>query len=354
MKIMLIGEYSGFHQNLRDGLLKLGHEAIVAGRKDGKKKISVDVDLDAVHGGLVGKFERIWRSHKFSNTVRNCDVVQLINPWLFPKGFGLNEFLIRKILKNNHNVFLSACGDDAMFVMKGAQQLRYHPFEDAVKYDFKALKHPMDSVKNYIWNEKLASAVKGIIPIGYEYAVGYNSCSNLKNCIPLPINTQKIEYKENKINGKITIFHGLNRYGFKGTRHIEAAFESLKKKYPNDVDFIIAGGVPLAEYLELIEKTNIIVDQTSSYSCGMNAVYAMAMGKIVMGGAEPETLRAYGLEHSPVINILPDSNDIIEKIENLLDSRSNFNEHGWYSRMFIENNHDHVKVADQYIKTWVK
>lgn len=350
---MLIGEYSGFHQNLRDGLLELGHEAIVAGRKDGKKKISVDIDLDAVHAGLAGKFERVWKSYRFANSVRNYDVIQLINPWVFPKGLGLNDALIRQILANNPNAFLSACGDDAIFVMKGAKQLRYHPFKEAIEYDFNALKHPADNDRDLIWNEKLASAVKGIIPIGYEYAAGYNSCSNLRSCIPLPVNIQKIKYRENKIRGKITVFHGLNRYGFKGTRHIEAAFEMLKSKYPNDVDFVIAGGVPLVEYLELLEKTNIIVDQTNSYSCGMNAAYAMAMGKIVMGGAEPETLKAYGADDSPVINILPDSKDIVRKIENLLDSRNSFAEHGWQSRKFAETYHNHVTVADQYVKTWL-
>ncbi|HLU16433.1 MAG TPA: hypothetical protein VKZ76_00105 [Edaphocola sp.] len=350
---MLIGEYSGFHQNLRDGLLELGHEAIVAGRKDGKKQISVDIDLDAVRSGILGKLERVWKSYRFSKAVNGYDVIQLINPWIFPKGLGLNEFLIRRILRHNLNVFLSACGDDAMFVMKGAQQLRYHPFKEAIQYDLKVIKHPLDSAKSLAWNEELASAVKGIVPIGYEYAVGYVSCPNLKDCIPLPINTKKIKYIDNRVNRKITIFHGLNRYGFKGTRHIEAAFEVLKRKYPNDVDFIIAGGVPLAEYLKLLERANVVVDQTNSYSCGMNAIYAMAMGKVVMGGAEPETLQAYGVDASPVINIVPDSKDIITKIESLLDSRNNLIEHGWQSRRFVEMHHNHVKVANQYLKVWL-
>ena len=58
MKILLLGEFSGFNKNLKDGLLKLGHECQVAGIKDGFKNIPVDINLDSNYSGIIGKFEK--------------------------------------------------------------------------------------------------------------------------------------------------------------------------------------------------------------------------------------------------------------------------------------------------------
>ena len=35
MKILLLGEYSGLHLNLRDGLRELGHDVVLASAGDG-------------------------------------------------------------------------------------------------------------------------------------------------------------------------------------------------------------------------------------------------------------------------------------------------------------------------------
>jgi hypothetical protein len=67
----------------------------------------------------------------------------------------------------------------------------------------------------------------------YEYAVAYRNrnISNVRRTIGIPINVDEIIYNENKIkNGKLVVFHGLNRYGTKGTMHVEKAFEYLRKK----------------------------------------------------------------------------------------------------------------------------
>ena len=45
MKILLIGEYNSLHRFLKEGLLKLEHEAIVVGLNDGFKKVDVDIEI---------------------------------------------------------------------------------------------------------------------------------------------------------------------------------------------------------------------------------------------------------------------------------------------------------------------
>ena len=46
MRILLLGEYSNFHNTLKIGLKKNGHEVLLAGRKDGFKNYDVDIDFD--------------------------------------------------------------------------------------------------------------------------------------------------------------------------------------------------------------------------------------------------------------------------------------------------------------------
>ena len=65
-----------------------------------------------------------------------------------------------------------------------------------------------------------------------EYKTCYEDHKKLLNFIEMPMNSEEISFFENDVKDKIVIFHGLNRYGFKGTRHIEAAFKILEKNIP--------------------------------------------------------------------------------------------------------------------------
>ena len=92
-------------------------------------------------------------------------------------------------------------------------------------------------------------------------------------------------YIKNTIKKKIIIFHGLNRFGFEDAKYIEDAFKVLSKKYPDDIELIIRGRMPLNCYLEILSKANIVIDQTNTYSLGVNGICALAIDKVVMGGA---------------------------------------------------------------------
>jgi len=186
----------------------------------------------------------------------------------------------------------------------------------------------------------------------YEYEVSYSSASNRLATIPMPVNTDKIKYIPNKVGKKLVVFHGLNRYGAKGTHYVEEAFRVLAERYPNDLELIIDGTMPLNEYLEVMARTNVVLDQVNSYSCGMNAIYALAMGKVVLGGAEPESLASLGVEQSPVVNVKPNAKSIIEQIELLLKNRDEFESLGCQARKFAQDVHGHIKVAQTYVDAW--
>ena len=353
MRILLLGEFSGFYTNLKDGLEDIGHEVCLASFSDGYKKItSTDISFDAKLPGVIGKIENRIRPLIFLPWFKDFDVVQLINPFVFDfPGFPLNFFL-KQIKKQNKKFFLSACGADAFYFQRLGQFLEYTPIPDMLKYDFQSKECKFMSEKSLNFNKKIADQVDGIIPICYDHKLGYQNQANLKDIIPLPINSKKISFKANLVGSKLVVFHGLTRYGLKGTRFIEEAFKILNKKYPDKIETIIEGNLPLEEYLKVISRANIIVDQANSYSYGMNALYSMAQGKIVMTGLESESLSAFGLSSAPVINIKPCVENIVMEIEKILQDLSLVEKIGKETRDFVIKHHDHKKIAEKYVETW--
>lgn len=352
MKILLLGEHSSIHYNLKDGLMELGHEVHIASNGDGWKNIPRDIDIN---------YRNKWINSKLANRLYpwidlkkfvGYDLVQIISPDVLFKSYFPSKLFFQVLKKFNKKIFLLGAGSDAYFWKYGRNKLRYGPFEDTLKYDLKSDKHPSEKKEYVVFNEYIADLVDGIIPVMKEYEICYNGHKKLLKTIPMPINTKKIKYEKNIINNKLVIFHGLSRYGFKGTRYVEEAFRILKTKHPNDLELIIDGRLPLKKYLKLIKKTNILIDQTSFYSVGVNGLYAMAMGKVTLGGAELESLKAFGVNSTPCINITPSVRSIVEAIEALIKQKDHITKMGLESRRFIEDIHGHVKVAQKYIDAW--
>tara|TARA_B110000003_G_C16623016_1_gene523851 strand:+ start:964 stop:2031 length:1068 start_codon:yes stop_codon:yes gene_type:complete len=353
VNILLLGDFSSLHKNLKDGLIELGHDVTIASDGDGYKSTPRDLDLNPMLPSYLGKIEtRIKLFFYLYTKFKEYDVVQLINTFHFYKVFFPNKFFIKKLCSNNKKVFLLAAGTDSYYWKYGKTRMEYSPHNDVLKYDLKSLTHPYESKKMFNFNEYVACSVDGIIPVSYEYMTCYKNHPKLLNFIEMPMNSNEITYSENIVGDKLIIFHGLNRYGFKGTRHVEKAFRFLKQKYPNDLELIIKGNMPLKDYLLMMQKTNVVIDQTYGYSQGMNGIYALAMGKIVLGGAEPESLKCMEIDESPVINIKPNAKSIIHKIEDLIIKKKFITEMGLNSRKFVERIHGHKKVASKFIATW--
>lgn len=354
MKILLLGEFSSLHNNLKKGLVEKGHSVTLASSGDGWKKINHDLKLPMPDtGSILSKIVYRVRLIKLFFSFKNFDVIQFISPGIIPTSFFPSKFILKRLRKKNHKIFLLAAGSDYYYWTVSQKQLRYGPFNDNIKYDLKQNKVRFLEKDFKEFNKFLANFVDGIIPIMYEYEVAYKEFANLTQVIPIPVDLESIQMQPPTNKNKLLIFHGLSRYGFKGTKYIEQAFSDLAVKYSNKADFLIKGKMPLNQYLDLLEMTDLIVDQTSSYSLGVNGVFGLAMGKIVFGGAEPESLKCIGTTSSPVINIKPDPKDIVQKISQILDS-GDIDELRVRSRKYAENFHCCHQVASQYIDTWAK
>lgn len=348
----MLGDFSAFHKNLKEGLIALGHEVVLVSHGDSWKQISNDISLQSPHKGLRGKLDRKYvRPLKLLSQMTGYDIIQFMNPLQFSQSFDFNGKVISYLIKHNKKSFLVAAGDDC-FYFQFAPKMRYSPLPTSKQID-ENNKPPVWEKKSMLrWNTKMAHMVDGIIPIMYEYSQGYKPFSNLKPSIPIPMNISDIKYKNNEVKDKIVIFHGLNRPGFKGTAHIKKAMEIIQGRYPDKVETVITGNMPLDQYLTLLDRTNIIIDQTYSYSYGVNAVYSLAMGKVTLSGCEPECLREFNIQSSPIINILPDAEQIVAALEELVLNPDKIPQIGKASRKFAEDLHDYKKIAQQYVETW--
>ena len=372
MRIIIIGEFSSFSKNLSEGFRQLEHECFVFSWGDNFKKINQDSDNSYCirQGQLSSKnlwkhiffaFKSMITSFKLQRKVcemskeQKWDVALVINPSFIrkKKAFWKPEFtqkMIESLLFNSSQIYFSACGRDVPYYdfwkdqnWKNKEMIS---FGISSRYTSKEIHH-LQSCLGFI---------NKVIPVMYMYAEAWRRSEYTKNCkvlptIPLPVDTSKFEEKNN-IGVKIVIFHGIIRPKDKGTPYILDAMKRLQKKYPDEVECVAKGGMPLDEYLPLLNRTNILIDQVYADSVGMNGLYALAMGKVVLGGNEPENQKEFGECDCPIINIIPDADQIYAELEKLVKNPNLIKTLSVKSRVYVEKVHDAKTIAKKYIDSF--
>ena len=326
MKILLVGEYSGLFNSLKDGLINIGHEVFLASNGDGYRDYPSDLRWDKHIN--IGRFNFVL---DIFNVVRNFrkfkgyDVVMFVSTRVFrtPVHPIINKYLYEYIIRHNACSYICDSGLDYI-------AYRYWFEHTTSKYYHYTLGYYNKEKKTSIFLNSRAEKyeydirkmVNGCIPIWYEYAEPYRSLPNLRKAIRIPININNFVYKPNIVKDKIVFFHGLTR-ACKGGEYIQRAFEKMKSKYADVAEFICAGGLPFDEYMKITSRANVILDDVNSYSFSMNALFAMARGIIYMGGAEKEGNRELGYEKCPVINLTRDVDQICSAIECVIKNKEN-------------------------------
>lgn len=371
MKVLLIGEFSGVHNNLAAGLKELGHTVHIAATGDGYKQFPYDIYF-AERTGKDNTFSKQllkWRTKKLlranSHIFYNNDVVQFINPIFHVSDLQmLNIFTFNELKKHNKASFLGAFGDDYIWVDACLRGLfRYDMVSENIK-NHTPDEHLIDVLENVYStpskrvNHYLANAVKGIIAGAYEYYYPYSQSeySSKTSYIPFPVNVRSVTYTPNIIkNGRLKILLGkqTGRVAWKGMNVIEKVLLKYANQYPTDLEILKAESLPYDQYKLLYMKANMVIDQLYSYSPAMNALHALAAGKVVVGGGEKEM---YGLlneeSNFPIMNIQPSEEHICQVLDFILSKRREFEELGAAGRAFVQKYHDHVEVTKKYIQIW--
>ena len=235
MRILLFGDFSGFHLNLKKGLMCLGHDVLLVGSGDSYKQIKCDINLNYNASNI---FSALWGRLKpfvYLPLFINYDVVQIVNPYFFKYRFfpAFLYFLLLKIF--NKKIFMSACGSDAIYWQLSSRLLEYSPCSDTKKFDMDNKPSRLEGIDQLIYNLSIASHCNSIIPVMYDYYVGYNHLNLCDTIIPLPIHTEDIKSSIPQLSAtqKIMVLHGITRYGFKGSLYISEAFKILSRIYPH-------------------------------------------------------------------------------------------------------------------------
>ena len=377
MKILLIGEYSRLHNSLKEGLQKLGNDVTILGFKDGFKDFPVDFPLEKKwDSGFLKKiklallvltgfdisvyltYRQFWKKRKH---FQDFDVVQLINENSFFCDYKYEKKILEYIFKHNKKVFLLSAGDDYIYVNYNfahpenpsiiqpylAGKIADKDFSNVLKFRTK----PFEKLHQFIYEN-----IQGVIATDLDYHIPPQNHSKYLGLIPSPVNLDKFPKSELEIIDKIVIFHGINRESYfkKGNDFFEKALEIIKEKYNEKVEILTVENVPYKQYINLYNKAHILLDQLYGHDQGSNGLEAMVKGKMVFTNASSVFEKQYNLTEKIAINGLPDVNYLVNELSLLIENPAEIKAIGKRARIFIEKEHDYVKIAEKYLAVWTK
>ncbi len=287
MKVAFVGEYSGFHLELARGLWKLGHEAHVFASGDDFKKI------ESTHRwlGPSANYRQLAKNLFFDQprrlkaTLRSYDLVQFVNPdfVLAPNHLSAAYlgYLAREVGDSRAIKSLAVVGCEAR-VLPVMQRLSSSPCAGCLGDLQRSTCHYAEQ-NRVARAEMLERFVDHIVPFGSpSYAAAYAHSAKNRAPIMFPLDLERTPYRPNVLKQRVVVLHGLNRPGFKGTPHIAAVFSRLAERYPGRFEFLLPDRLPFDEYMELVRRANVIVDQMHGDALGMNSLYSLATGKVLM------------------------------------------------------------------------
>lgn len=358
MKVLLVGEYSGVHTNLKRGLEKLGVQVLLVSEGDVWKKFDSDIKLYYPENTKWKKWYNRCMLQFCLDWAKNADVVQFMNPsCLYIINKNLAELAFELMDRTQVSLALLAGCDYNMS--------KY--FDKIVPYMCPIclkerggciLKNDIEYQK---YEKRFYDKIDCIVPgewdcytIYHDYIKMYNN--KLTKIIPYPIECNLMRPNCEK-HSKLVVHYPLNR-ACKGTLVVEKAFRKLSQKYNEKVSFEIKGHMPIKDYLHYLDGIDIIVDGVYGYSCGlgMSCLMAMAKGKVAVGVRESEKKegRNAWLCESPQISSGEGVDGIVNAVEMLIEDPVKLRRLQKESRRYVRKYHNTVLVSKKYLTLYDK
>ena len=378
MRILLIGEYSRLHNSLKEGLIALGHEVILVSTGDGFKNYPSDYLIKPKWStSFLGNMPRQLISRIFNfdyalleigirfwlltNKLKKYDYVQLINEAPIKTTPKFELFLLKKVIKNNTRVFLLSSGVDYWnidYSIKNKDTFNsiLIPYfkDNSLKKEYRFVLKYQNKIHKKI-HYYLIENCRGVLASDLDYHLPYKNHPNYLGLVPNPINSTIFKDYQLKIEDKIVIFLGVNKWNTiqKGISFFKEALAIIEHKYANKIEIIIADSLPYTIYINQYNKAHILLDQCYGYDQGYNALEAMAKGKVVFTGAKKEFLDHYNLNEDEVcINTKPDVDYLVSKLSFLIENPEEIIQISKNARAFIEREHNYIKIAEKYLTVW--
>ena len=362
MKILFVGDYSGYHASLAAELRRRGHDVTVV--SDGNKYMDTarDVSLDR-KPGFIGSLKYLYQACNVMAGMRGFDVVQLINAHFLDLRPGKLSYLLKMLKNNNGLVCLSHCSTDYYFAkaMTEGRVLEYSEYG----VEGKPTDFTINCERNIdlwlmpvckAWADQVYADVDGAVSALYEYhKVWEEQFAGRMDYVGIGVDTRALAYEPLPDHGPLRVMIGIKpetAYS-KGIYILQKALQKVADRHPGEIELVEARQLPLRDYLQLMRSCHVVADQLYSYTPSTNALQAMAMGKVVLSGGEEEHYKFIGEEVlRPIINADPRTENLAEWLEPLLLDRADLQRRSLQGRKLVEKHNDIRVVADRLLEAW--
>lgn len=106
---------------------------------------------------------------------------------------------------------------------------------------------------------------------------------------------------------------------------------------------------PFEQYREMVDGSDLILDQLYSYTPSMNPLMAMSKGIVCVGGGEPENYEILGeTTLRPIINVQPTEQSVYDELEKVVLHPGCLPKLRSDSREYVLRHHEYMHVARMY------
>lgn len=366
MKILFMGDHSGYHSTLATQLRKMGHDCVVA--SNGSRCMDTTRDIETKRNpGLYNSFKYLWEMAELVPKLKGFDIVQFNNPGFLSLRPGKLKYFFKKLKKQNGKIGLTLCGSDALTVKTIVEndlfrysEIRVNGSPTAYFNNYQPVLKRYQAPKLVKYTQFIYDNIDCAVSALYEYHIlaEFYWPDHKINYIGIPVNTKALHYVpfESRKDGKLNICVAIKSemMSFKGTDIMLRVARKIESLYPDKCKVTEARDLSLNEYLKTIEQADVVLDQLYSYTPATNALQTMAMGKISVSGAEPEYYDFIG-ENSlhPIISAVPNEDQLADTLLNLIElPDEKLKELSIKSREFVEKHNSSEVVAQKFLKSW--
>ena len=355
-----MGDASAYHATLARQLVKNGHDVTIASNGSRWMDTNRNIDISRRQGKIGGALLWLRLSTILSSRLKGYDVVQLVNPTFVELNPERIETLFRRLKRDNGHVCLSALGTDSLFIqgcLDADSPLAYsewsingHETEFSRSPRGRHLAQWLDKpLKSFA--DRIYSSVDGIITALYEYHVILERSFGPEKLAygGIAIETDSIPFLPPEHSGSVKIlapFHE-GRQGEKGTDFLARCANRVPR-----VEIEPVTGLKYHDFVHRLECSDVILDQLYSYTPATTALMAMAMGKTVVTGGEPDFAKWIGETAIPVVN--PDPRNPEKLVRDLQEAvrPERLKETAYAARRFVEKHNDSSVVARRFENFW--
>ncbi len=367
MKILLLGDASGYHATLAQALNALGHDVTVASTGNYWMNTRRNIDIGRRPGKLGGAILWTRLNTTLASSMRGYDVVSLAGCGFIDLRPERIISFFRKLRRKNGAVFLNDLSTDTPFVRMCTAARPQIPYSEWLNPDgsLPLFAQRSQAIKD-AWLGLLAPMcreiydnVDGVTTALLEYQLAAQQVVNPERLryVGIPVDLSNVEPAEVDYNApQLKIFMGMQRARAleKGVDRFEAVMDELLKAEPDKFSFVRVENLPFDQYIKLRKESHIILDQFYSLTPATNALQSMASGQVVVSGGEELYYDFIG-ERSlrPIINAVPGrEHELVKQLINLERHRSQLIEMSRQGVELVRRYNDSMTVARNTLKFW--